>query len=98
MEIIIAATPCARLRGLIGRPPPAPGQALLLRPAASVHTCFMRYPIDVVFLDREGRVLAIHDAVPAWRLRAQRGAHAVLELRAGEARRLGIEPGKLATC
>jgi uncharacterized protein len=58
----------------------------------------MRYPIDVVFLDCDGRALAVHAAVPSWRLRAQRGARAVLELQAGEARRLGIEPGKLTAC
>jgi len=98
MELLIAATPWTRLRGLIGRPPPAPGKALLLPRAASVHTCFMRYRIDVVFLDRSARVLAVHRAVPPWRLRAHRGAHAVLELRAGEAGRLGLKPGKLAAC
>ena len=94
--MVVATTPCARLRGLIGRPCPAPGIGFLLRPAASVHTCFMRYPIDVVFLARDGRALAVHEAVPPWRMRAHRGARAALELRAGEARRLEIEPGKLA--
>jgi len=96
IQVVVATTPFARLRGLIGRPCPAPGTGSLLRPAASVHTCFMRYSIDIVFLDRDGRVLAVHAAVPPWRMRAQRGARAVLELRAGEARRLMIEPGKLA--
>jgi len=70
----------------------------MLQPAASVHTCFMRYSIDIVFLANDGRVLAVHNAVPPWRLRTQRRARAALELRAGEARRLGIEPGKLPLC
>jgi len=96
--VFVAGTPWARLRGLIGRPCPQPGTGLLLRPAASIHTCFMRYPIDVVFLDGKQHVLSVHAAVPPWRMRAQRDARAVLELRAGEARRLGLEPGKLAPC
>jgi len=98
VEITLAATPWARVRGLIGRPCPLPGTGFLLRPAASVHTCFMRYPIDVVFLDGDGRVLAVHETLPPWRMRAQRGARAVLELRPGEARRLGIRRGKLTLC
>jgi uncharacterized membrane protein (UPF0127 family) len=98
MRVIVAATTWARLRGLILRPSPAAGHALLLRPAAAIHTCFMSYPIDVVFLDAHGGVLSVHHAVPPWRARAQRGARAVLELRAGEATRLGIERGKLAPC
>ena len=98
MEVVVADTIWKRLRGLIGRPEPAPGRAFLLAPAGSVHTCFMGYPIDVVFLDGNGLVLAVHEAVPPWRLRAQRGARAALELRAGEARRLGLERGKLTVC
>ena len=98
MRVTVATTTWARLRGLIRRPSPAAGHALLLRPAASIHTCFMSYPIDVVFLDVHGRVLSVHHAVPPWRARAQRGARAVLELRAGEATRLGIERGKLTAC
>jgi uncharacterized membrane protein (UPF0127 family) len=98
MRVIVATTTWARLRGLILRPSPAAGHALLLCPAASIHTCFMSYPIDVVFLDAHGRVLSVHRAIPPWRVRVQRGARAALELRAGEATRLGIEPGKLAPC
>jgi len=96
IEVTLAATPWARLRGLIGRPCPSPGTGFLLRPASSVHTCFMGYSIDVVFFDSDERVLSIRARVPPWRMRSHRGARAVLELRAGEARRLGIEPGKLA--
>ena len=69
------------------------GQGLLLQPSGSVHTCFMRFPIDVVFLDRDLQVLRVAAEVPQWRLRVCRGARAVLELRAGEAARAGINPG-----
>ena len=53
----------------------------------------MRFPLDVVFLDRELRVVAVEADVPAWRTRARRGAKAVLELAAGEAARRRIEVG-----
>jgi uncharacterized membrane protein (UPF0127 family) len=89
----IADTIWSRLRGLMGRRGLESGEGLLLRPAGSVHTCFMRFAIDVVFLDSESRVLAVSPAVRPWRLRLQRGARAVLELPAGEAERVGIAAG-----
>ena len=54
---------------------------------------FMRFPIDVVFCDRELRVLSVAAEVPKWRMRSQRGAKVVIELAAGEAGRRGVEPG-----
>lgn len=79
----------ARLAGLLGRPPLRPDEALYLAPCASVHTCFMRYPIDVVFLDPAGRVLKVVEHLRPWRMAACRGARAALELRAGGAARYG---------
>ena len=89
----VADTIWTRLRGLMGRRRLEPGEGLLLRPSGSVHTCFMRFAIDVVFLDGELRVLAVSPSVRPWRLRLQRGARAVLELPAGDAERVGIAPG-----
>jgi uncharacterized membrane protein (UPF0127 family) len=88
-----AASPFARMRGLLGRSDLPPGEGILLRPAGSVHTAFMRFAIDVVFLDRELRVLAVEADVPPWRTRARRGAKAVLELAAGEAARASLAVG-----
>ena len=82
-----------RLRGLLGSPPPAPGHALLITPCASVHTAFMRYPIDVVFVDRHGRILKVVEALPPWRTAACWRARHTLELAAGEARHVGHVPG-----
>ena len=93
----IADTLWTRMRGLMGRRELEPGEGLLLRPSGSVHTCFMRFAIDIVFLDRELRVLAVSPAVRPWRLRLQRGARAVLELPAGEAERVGIAVGEELT-
>lgn len=46
-----------RLKGLIGRPGLNHGEAFVLLPCKSIHTCFMNFPIDVLFIDKEGRVL-----------------------------------------
>jgi uncharacterized protein len=89
----VAASPVRRMRGLLGRRGLGPGEGLLLRPAGSVHTAFMRFPIDVVFLDREQQVLKVVEALPPWRAAGCRGARAVVELASGEASRAGIRPG-----
>ena len=89
----VADGPLARMRGLLGRKSLPPGEGILLRPAGSVHTFFMRFPIDVVFLDREGRVVGVEREVPPWRTAARRGARAVLELAGGESARVGLVEG-----
>ena len=90
---LVADRPFARMRGLLGRRELPSGEGLLLRPAASIHTFFMRFPIDVVFLDRELSVVAVRPEVRPWRTAGARGAKVALELAAGEAARLGIAPG-----
>jgi uncharacterized membrane protein (UPF0127 family) len=90
---IVADRPLRRMRGLLGRSALPEDEGLLLRPAPSIHTWFMRFPIDAVFLDRDLRVIATASEVRPWRFAARRGARAVLELAAGEAARRGIRPG-----
>lgn len=90
---VVADRPLPRMRGLLGRRGLGADEGLLLRPAGSIHTHFMRFPIDVVFLDREGRVVDVRSDVRPWRMARKRGAKAVLELRAGEARRRGVAVG-----
>ena len=90
---LVADRPLLRMRGLLGRRDLHAEEGLLLRPAGSIHTHFMRFPIDVVFLDHECRVVDVRSAVAPWRMARKRGAKAVLELRAGEARRRGVEVG-----
>ena len=89
-----ADSPFTRMRGLLGRSSLAPDEGILLRPAGSVHTAFMRFPIDVVFVDREGEVLRIAEALPPWRTASARGAKAVVELAAGAAASAGLAPGE----
>ncbi len=69
------------------------GEGLLLSPAPSIHTAFMRFDIDAVFLDRDLRVLRVAEGVRPWRLAWQSGARSVLELPALEASRRGLEVG-----
>ncbi len=90
---VVADRPLTRLRGLLGRSELPAGEGLLLRPSPSVHTWFMRFPIDVVFLDDELGVLRVRRNMRPWRMAGQRGARAVLELAAGEAERRGLDAG-----
>ena len=90
----VAERPVARMRGLLGRSGLAPGEGLLLRPAPSIHTFFMRFPIDVVFLDWDLKVLAVTENVRPFRIASHRAARTVLELTAGEVSRLRIEVGQ----
>jgi uncharacterized protein len=91
---LVATRPLQRMRGLLGRRELPPGEGILLRHAGSIHTFFMRFPIDAVFLDGEHVVVRIASDVPPWRALGQRGARAVLELAAGEAERRGVEIGE----
>lgn len=90
---VVADRPLARMRGLLRRRTLPSGEGLLLRPAASVHTLFMRFPIDVVFLDRDRRVLDVAPGLGPWKVAGRRRARAVLELAAGECERRGIGRG-----
>ena len=94
---LLAETPLTRLKGLLGRKGLEQGEGLLLRPAASIHTFFMRFAIDAVWVDRDLNVLKVsHDVVP-WRTAACKGAKGVIELAAGEARRVGVSAGDKLT-
>jgi uncharacterized protein len=93
LRLIAVSTFWARARGLLGRPPLAANEALLLRPCRAVHTFFMRYPIDVVFLDRVGNVVAVREALRPWRVAFAPRARAALELLPMQARRFGLRPG-----
>jgi uncharacterized membrane protein (UPF0127 family) len=82
-----------RLRGLMGRRELPAGEGMLFRPGGSVHMFFMHIPLDVVFLDRELRVVGVAADLQPWRMAGRRGARLTLELAAGEAARRGIATG-----
>jgi uncharacterized membrane protein (UPF0127 family) len=90
---VLADSAPRRLRGLLGRKRLDSGHGILIRPAPAIHTWFMRFAIDAVFLDRNLNVLSVRPELRPWRMAGQRGARAVLELPAGEAERRGVQPG-----
>ena len=89
----LADRPLRRMRGLMGRRGLPAGEGMLISPAPAIHTAFMRFPIDALFLDRELRVLEVVEQLRPWRMASKRGAHCVLELTAGECARRGVQSG-----
>ena len=90
-SVILADNPWLRLRGLLGRDSLAAGEGILLSPAPSIHSAFMRFEFDAVFLDRNMRVLRLVERLPAWKTRSAKGARSVLELAAGEIQARGLQ-------
>jgi hypothetical protein len=82
-RLIAAFDSSSRRQGLLGRAGLAGGEALILAPCSSVHTAFMRFPLDLLFLNRAGTVLKVARDVQPWRVRLAWRAFAVVELAAG---------------
>lgn len=83
----------SRRKGLLKQDSMAEGSALIIAPSNAIHTFFMRFAIDVAFVSKNGRVLKIRRAMPAWRLAASLRAFAVVELPAGALDRANVKPG-----
>jgi uncharacterized membrane protein (UPF0127 family) len=79
----LALTRNDRNRGLLGRDNLDSWAALVISPCWSIHTAFMRFAIDALFVDCSGRAVRIVRNLPPWRIVVARRAHAVIELRAG---------------
>lgn len=101
LHVEIADTFWRRFLGLMGRKELAPSHALLILPCFSVHTCFMRFAIDAVFVKRQEdgeswRVEKAAQGLRPWLGVSVCGtADAVIELRQGEAERIGMTPGSV---
>jgi len=81
----IAAGLPERLRGLLGKTHLMPNEALVLKPCSAIHTFFMKFPIDVLFLDQNMHVIRlIQDFLPNRLSPTIWGAKMVVELPAGE--------------
>jgi uncharacterized protein len=89
----LAGTSAKRRKGLLGREKLSPGQGLWIVPCGAIHTFFMKFAIDVVYIDRKKRVRKIRTNVVPWRLSACLIAHSVLELPAGTVARSGTQRG-----
>lgn len=93
-HVEVADSVLSRFLGLMFRKELPPGHGLALKPCNSVHMLFMRFPLDVVFIDRDGRVVRVLDSIRPWRASSfVRGAKAAIELPAGTASRAVIVPG-----
>jgi uncharacterized membrane protein (UPF0127 family) len=89
----VADTAAKRNKGLLGRECLAPGEGLWIRPCEAVHTFCMRFPIDLVYLDRKNRIRKLVSALPPWRLSACLFAHSILELPSGAIRETRTQRG-----
>ena len=89
LTVELADTAWKRFKGLMMRKEMPSGQALFLHKTNSIHMCFMRFPIDAVYVDKQKR-----RNLPAWTgISACLKANSVLEMKAGEAARLGLTVG-----
>jgi uncharacterized membrane protein (UPF0127 family) len=82
-----------RNKGLLGRDHLSPGDGLWIIPCDAVHTIGMRFPIDLIYLDRKNQIKKVCRGVPPWRMSGCLAAHSVLELPAGTARNTETRAG-----
>jgi hypothetical protein len=82
----VASSANSRNKGLLGRERLAPGEGLWIVPCEAVHTFFMRFAIDLVYLDRQNRIRKLRAEVAPWRISACLRAYSVLELAPGTIR------------
>jgi uncharacterized membrane protein (UPF0127 family) len=92
-RVEIADHGATRRKGLLGRDSLPAGEGLWIVPCESVHTFGMRFPIDLVYLDRNKKVKKIRSGVPPWRLSACLSAHSVIELASGTVQRTQTRTG-----
>lgn len=92
-KVDVAGSGASRRKGLLGRVGLEPGEGLWIVPCESVHTFFMKFPIDLVYLDRKNTVRKLRSEVGPWRVSACFSAHSVLELAPGTIRATKVERG-----
>lgn len=81
-----------RMRGLLLRPPLKAHQGLLITPCNSVHTFFMQYPLDLVYIDKTLQIIKIVHDIRPWRMSMAPAAWGVLELLGGSAQTYKLQP------
>jgi uncharacterized membrane protein (UPF0127 family) len=92
-RIETAVDSATRRRGLLGRDGLPPGHTLLIAPCSAIHTWFMRFAIDVLFVDRQGRVVRVRTDVVPFRIAIAPAAYAVFEFASGSLERAGLTRG-----
>jgi uncharacterized membrane protein (UPF0127 family) len=94
-KLEVAGSGIKRSKGLLGRSGLADGEGLWIVPCEAVHTFFMQFPIDLVYIDRKHRVRKVRSSVPPWRISACLSAHSVVELPAGTVQATQTERGDI---
>lgn len=92
-QVEIADKALLRMRGVLGRNSLPRGEGVLLQPAPSIHTAFVRFEFDAVFLDGRLNVTRVVERLKPWRIVNSKHAVSVLELAAGEVARRGVRVG-----
>jgi uncharacterized membrane protein (UPF0127 family) len=82
-RVEVAVTRRDRRKGLLGRDVFETSSALIIAPCFSIHTMFMRFDIDAVFVDDDGRAVKVVQRLTPWRIAMEPFAHAVVEFPAG---------------
>jgi uncharacterized protein len=91
----VASSIWSRFWGLMGQRSLPQGEAMIIDPCNSVHTMFMRFSIDVAFVDKDGRVIKIAEGLKPFRAAVGKGSRWVLEMPSGAAGRAGLVVGDL---
>ena len=92
-RLLTAFDSASRRKGLLGRHALPQKSALLIAPCNAIHTFFMRFPIDVAFVAKDGRVVQVRPTLSAWRIAMALRAYAVIELPAGALASSDTVPG-----
>ncbi|MFA5039173.1 MAG: DUF192 domain-containing protein [Candidatus Omnitrophota bacterium] len=92
-KVEIAETWRSRSKGLLGRRGLGKGEGLLITPCNSIHTFFMKFPIDVLFLDKNMKIVKITPSMGPWRLSGSLRGYQVLEIEHGASNNMGISVG-----
>lgn len=91
----VAGSGVKRSKGLLGRTGLAPGEGMWIIPCEAVHTFFMQFPLDLIYLDKKHCIKKVKTNVRPWRVSACLSAHSILELPVGAIRESHSQPGDL---
>lgn len=92
-DVMQTTNPWERVRGLLGRNQLKDGEGLLITDCPSIHTFGMRYPIDIIFLNRDWQIRKLVSSLKPCRIAWSGGASMVIEMADGTLDKLGLAPG-----
>ena len=92
-DLLPALDSATRRTGLLKHTSLPQGTAMVIAPTNAIHTWFMRFAIDVIFVARDGRVLKVRHAMRPWRMSATLRGYAVVEMQGGTLANLAVSPG-----